>query len=72
MRPFRLLGATTVATIAAAYVPPHMELPANGIWADIGAGSVRSFRSAHGGKRRGVSFSQYFICLILLVCFFAR
>lgn len=43
-RLFRLLGATTVATIAAAYVPPHMELPANGIWADIGAGSVSSLR----------------------------
>lgn len=40
MKLFRPLLATTAAVMAAAYVPPHMELPAG--WTDVASATVRS------------------------------
>ena len=44
MKLFRPLLATTAAVMAAAYVPPHMELPAG--WTDVASATVRSENAA--------------------------
>jgi len=38
MRLFRAIVASTAAAMAAAYVPPHMELPST--WTDVSTGTL--------------------------------